>query len=134
ALTRRMTDLITLDPLITDATARTEAHHAIASMLKTLLIEIVLTSRLRQTHRLGGIDEDHFKIAFNLAARIREHPGHFDLEPAIARSGYSPDHFRPIVKHVLGRTPHQLVIAARIDRARQLLRQTELSIGTIADQ
>jgi AraC family transcriptional regulator len=46
----------------------------------------------------------------------------------------SPGHFATLFKQRVGLTPHQYVVQQRIDRARHLLRQSDLPILTIAHQ
>jgi AraC family transcriptional regulator len=46
----------------------------------------------------------------------------------------SPCHFAYRFKQAAGLTPHQVVIQRRIDRAKQLLRNSELSLSDIADR
>jgi AraC family transcriptional regulator len=49
-----------------------------------------------------------------------------------ATVGLSPYHFTRLFKQSIGHTPHQYVIACRIERAKHLLAHTELSIAEIA--
>jgi AraC-like DNA-binding protein len=46
----------------------------------------------------------------------------------------SPAHFARLFKHTTGLTPHQYVIGCRLDRAKQLLTETDLSLSEIALQ
>ncbi|MCE0497833.1 MAG: AraC family transcriptional regulator [Methylacidiphilales bacterium] len=48
------------------------------------------------------------------------------------RTGYSPVHFSRVFKKVTGSLPREFIIQARLARARQLLRESSLSIGEIA--
>jgi AraC family transcriptional regulator len=45
----------------------------------------------------------------------------------------SPSYFSRLFKQSTGLSPHQYVIQDRVDRAKQLLRQRELSIAEISD-
>jgi AraC family transcriptional regulator len=56
----------------------------------------------------------------------------FSLRDLAAMAGDSPFHFARKFSRMTGLTPHQYVIGRRVERARQLLEQDELSIATIA--
>jgi len=45
----------------------------------------------------------------------------------------SPNHFASLFKQSIGLTPHQYVIQCRVEAAKHLLRQGELTIAEIAD-
>lgn len=134
ATTRRMSDLIMQQPLMSDPATRVQVSHTIAAMLRSLLIDFALTSGLKMARHLHGIDEDHFKVALRLVSKINENPGHCDVESFVANSGYTMDHFRRLFKRVVGQTPHQVLIDARVNRAKVLLKETQLGVGEIADQ
>ncbi|MGF1478586.1 MAG: helix-turn-helix domain-containing protein [Cyanophyceae cyanobacterium] len=54
-----------------------------------------------------------------------------NLADAVNRSPY---HFTRLFKQATGFTPYQYVIQCRIERAKQLLRETDLAIALIAQQ
>lgn len=49
------------------------------------------------------------------------------------KAGYSPAHFSSLFKKINGQTVEAVIVQARIDKARQLLRQSDLSIGQVAE-
>jgi AraC family transcriptional regulator len=49
-----------------------------------------------------------------------------------AVSGYSPDHFARLFKRTFRVSPHQYILARRIERAKSLLREPKLSIVEVA--
>jgi AraC family transcriptional regulator len=63
--------------------------------------------------------------------RLGENIGLFELAALV---GYSPDHFARLFKQTFGKTPHQYVLAQRIERAKSLLRDRHRSIADIALQ
>ncbi len=55
------------------------------------------------------------------------------LEEMAAQAGVTPSHFCRIFKRASGVSPHQYVMKARLDRAQQLLAQSNLSMAAIAE-
>lgn len=55
-----------------------------------------------------------------------------DLSTAAARAGLSPFHFLRVYSAVVGATPHQYLVQARLRRAARLLTDAERTIGEIA--
>lgn len=81
-----------------------------------------------------GTELHHRQVVQTLAMRITERPGKDYAIAELAReAGYSPGHFSRVFKQVFGISPQMYVIRARIDRAKQLLVESSLSISQIAD-
>lgn len=55
------------------------------------------------------------------------------LELLSAQAGLTPSHFCRVFKKATGATPHQFVMKARLDRARDLLGQSDLSVAQVAE-
>jgi AraC family transcriptional regulator len=65
---------------------------------------------------------------------VLQHPeDDHSIEEMAARAGLTPSHFCRVFKKANAVTPHQYVLKARLDRAQQLLSQSETSISQIAD-
>ncbi|WP_293876851.1 helix-turn-helix domain-containing protein [Sphingomonas sp. UBA978] len=65
---------------------------------------------------------------------IQTHPEHeHSLEALSAQAGLTPSHFCRVFKRATGATPHQYVMKARLDRARDLLGQSDLSVAQVAE-
>ncbi len=104
--------------------------------------ELLMNAVLREMEsgtaavRAGGSAElvhHHRETILKQVARIYESPGDAPQVRDLAReSGYSPDHFARVFKEVIGQTPQALKIHARVERARQLLSESSLSISGIA--
>lgn len=66
--------------------------------------------------------------------QVLEHPeASHNLEQMAEHAGVSPTHFCRIFKKATGVSPHQYVMRARLDRAQQMLEQTDSPMATIAD-
>ena len=71
----------------------------------------------------------HLLRARDLADRSYSEP--LDLE-ALARTAHvSPRHFSRSFRSTFGETPHQYLLTRRLERARHLLRTTDLSVAGI---
>jgi AraC-like DNA-binding protein len=73
------------------------------------------------------------KRAVETALWLDEHAHeHVDLDTIAARAGLSPFHFLRVFAAVIGVTPHQYLVRARLRHAAQLLADPERSITDIA--
>jgi AraC-like DNA-binding protein len=71
----------------------------------------------------------HLRRAKDLVDRCYAEP--LDV-PALARHAHvSPAHFSRRFKEAFGETPHQYVLTRRVERAQELLRNTEMSVTDI---
>jgi AraC family transcriptional regulator len=61
-----------------------------------------------------------------------EMTANFSLVDLAALTGYGPDHFARLFKGALQQSPHQYVLARRIERAKAMLRDTTQTIAEIA--
>jgi AraC family transcriptional regulator len=64
-----------------------------------------------------------------LANPAEEH----SLEAMAAVAGVTPSHFCRLFKKATGISPHQYVMKARLDRAQQMLVQTDLSLAALSE-
>jgi AraC-like DNA-binding protein len=69
-----------------------------------------------------------------VAALIRESPAQAPAVADLAKeAGYSVDHFSRVFLKITGQRPQDYVINARIERSRQLLAESDLTIGGVAE-
>lgn len=112
---------------------RAEGARATATHLLTGLLMDLDARSSRAASGPAGIERAHRERVLRLAQRIDESP---NATPPVAElaaaHGYSADHFSRVFKQVLGQSPQDYALRARIDRARQLLLETNLGIGAIA--
>lgn len=100
-----------------------EASELITQMLNTLLY----------TRTLPGNTTSHFKIVEKSRAYINEHfRESLTLDQLARQANMSPFHFSRVFTAQTGFTPHQYLLATRINSAKFLLKLSDLSIKDIA--
>ena len=105
-----------------------------AALLGGLLMELVREHAAADAQHGPGTELRHRDLILRVAAQIRESPGRVPPVAELARTaGYSPDHFSRIFLKVTGQRPQDFVIQARVGRARQLLAESDLTVGMIAE-
>jgi len=83
---------------------------------------------------LSPAEAEHHRRIRKITSDLVENPGDFASVGDLARRvGYSPIHFSRIFRKVTGVLPGEFIIQVRIERAKQLLRESSLSIGEIAN-
>lgn len=112
---------------------RRELRETASTLLLGLLRDI--TSPMHEDHaRRSASERRHRQLIDSLAAEIRQSPGKEYAIPELARQvGYGVDHFTRVFKSVTGQSPGAFIIAARINRAMQLLGESSMTISEIAD-
>ncbi|WGF87536.1 helix-turn-helix domain-containing protein [Marinivivus vitaminiproducens] len=114
--------------------AHDPAHGALiaAHLLTSLLIEIDAPTSDRAP-AAPAIRTDRSARILALAEGIVEDPTSATSVAALADSvACSPDHFTRLFREILGCSPQAFIIRAKIERVRQLLLETNMSIGEIA--
>lgn len=104
---------------------------------------LLLTGLLRdidsRSEQLGYLYQDgaarrRQQEMLRVAALIRENPGTApSVKQLAAQAGYTADHFGRVFESVIGLSPQAYAVQVRIDRARQLLLSTDLTVNEIAD-
>jgi AraC family transcriptional regulator len=106
------------------------AAESLANVLAVHLVRHALAPRLPARRRDGGMPRGR------LRAVVEYIEGHLDTGPTLremaAVARVSPYHFARQFKQTTGLPPHQYVIARRVERARQLLQQGDLSLADVA--
>jgi transcriptional regulator GlxA family with amidase domain len=105
-----------------------------AELMGALLMELVREHAGASGPDTAGTDQHHRDVILRVAAEIRESPGRVPPIAALAkRAGYSVDHFSRIFVKITGVRPQDYVIRAKTERARQLLSESDLTVGMIAE-
>ncbi|MGC6331398.1 helix-turn-helix domain-containing protein [Rhizorhabdus sp. FW153] len=74
-----------------------------------------------------------YRIHHIMNAILERPEADHSLEAMAAQAGVTPTHFCRIFKKATGVSPHQYVMRARLDRARQMLEQSDTPLATIAE-
>lgn len=125
------------------ATAVRQAEAGAEATLDIVLGSVLLAAREAQaatsewTGRASGRTEGHRRQTVQrlLSARNRILNAPFDgndLETLAAAARYSKSHFLRSFRDVFGSTPHDLVIQARMDLAKDLIANSDLAISEVA--
>lgn len=126
--TRRIVQLIRESGAGSPEMRRAEAE----ALLKGLLISLARGAE-RTREALSPARDLHYRKMRALATRIRESPGTLPEIRTLAReAGYSPAHFSRVFAEINGSLPREFIIQSRIERGRQLLLESAMTIGEIA--
>ena len=109
--------------------------HAVAEALFGALLSDLVREQTNLTRSIAPLKNEkrHQEMMQQLANQIREYSGRVPAVAELARSmGYSVDYFSRVFTQVIGHGPQEFVITARINRAKQLLSETSLSVGEIS--
>jgi AraC-like DNA-binding protein len=79
--------------------------------------------------RRGGLERHLLRARDLIDARYSER---LDVPVLAERAHASPAHFSRRFKQTFGETPHQYLVTRRIERAKHLLRESELSVTEIS--
>lgn len=109
--------------------------HAAAAILKSLLLQARYELSSATSGEEGSLFKRHRRVASEMLSRINEEPKAYRNASDMARAaGYHSDHFTRIFKTVYKQTPSSALIRARLNKAQDLLLNTELNVGEIAER
>ena len=109
------------------------ANDAVAAQLLAGLLMDLESENARVADMKDESALKHREFALRVEARLRENPAEAISIPELAAEmGLSLDYFSRIFRKATGRPPQAAVIEARIERARQLLTTTPMSISDVA--
>ncbi|MBD2743778.1 AraC family transcriptional regulator [Coleofasciculus sp. FACHB-1120] len=124
------------------STLKTEAEvggmgsHLLVDSLKTALVVHLLRNYCATRPKLSSYTNGLSQVTFTLVKDyINDHlQQDLKLDELAAIAQISPYHFLRLFKQSLGATPHQYILQCRIEKAKLLLQQSQLSIAEIANQ
>ncbi len=134
ALASRIT-LLQQEAAFLERTAQRKIHALQNQLLSTLLQEYDFEIYHERLDTMAGIDRHRRQIVSEAIRRINQDYRSLKNMDLLARQmGYSKDHFQRIFKHVTGTTPYRLLINVKMDRAKHLLRHSDMNIGRLANE
>lgn len=105
------------------------------SLFRGLLTEILHQMDRQEIDVISGLEKYQRKAVTSVAMRMQEDPRSVaSIHQLAAEVGYSTDHFTRTFKKIMGCSPKQFLVNARIEKAKHLLVESELSIKELADQ
>jgi AraC-like DNA-binding protein len=111
-----------------------EALGVAAELMGALLMELTREQAAAPGPDVPGTAQHHRDVILRAAAQIRESPGRVPSIAELARhAGYSVDHFSRVFLKITGARPQDYIIRAKTERARQLLSESELTVGMISE-
>ena len=114
-----------------DATATNLYADSIANLLAVQLLRQYSSDRLPpEKQYVNGLTNRKLALVLDLIESDLSED--LSLKSLAAAAGLSEYHFLRMFKQSTGYTPHQYVIGQRIERARELLKKTDMSITEIA--
>ncbi len=103
-------------------------------LLSGLLLDLVTKFRYEDKAPTNPVARHHTELIQQTVRHIYESvEAPLSVKELAKKASYSPAHFSSLFKKVTGQTVEAVIVQARIDKARQLLRRSDLSIGQIAE-
>jgi len=132
--TRQAGFIDTLMRRIVELESEPTAEASAEQLMRALIIELDREYRNAPTHEPLATEQHHRQIILTTVVKIRESPAETPsiVELALA-AGYSVDHFSRIFLKIIGLRPQYYIIQAKIERACQLLSESNLTIGAISE-
>jgi AraC family transcriptional regulator len=114
-----------------DATATNLYADSLANLLAVQLLRQYSSNRLPpEKHYVNGLTNRKLALVLDLIESDLSED--LSLKSLAAAAGLSEYHFLRMFKQSTGYTPHQYVISQRIERAKELLQKTDISITEIS--
>jgi transcriptional regulator GlxA family with amidase domain len=131
ACMRRVINLHSLSRTAKTSQARTLLKQA-GCLLKVLLMELESDALVR-TAQEPSVGLRHRRKIHECVGKILEDPAASSSVAALARAcGVSVDHFSRLFHRLIGATPKAFMLDARLRKARELLRESDLPVKDIA--
>lgn len=132
--TRQVGFVDTLLRRIVEMEAEPDTEHSSGELFGGLLTELIREHATSLKLETPGTEQHHREVILRTAALIRESPAQTPtVEELALAAGYSVDHFSRIFLKIMGLRPQSYVIQAKIERACQLLAESDLTVGAIAE-
>ena len=105
----------------------------VGSLMSALTSHVLRGADRPQTPVIPSSANSSFRL-HTVMDQIKKAPeGDHSLEEMSAAAGLTPSHFCRVFRRATGTTPHQFVMRTKLDRARNLLGGSDLSMAQVAD-
>ena len=132
--TRQVEFVDTLMKRIIELGPETHAAATTPALLSGLLAELTREHAAAAKMATSATEQHHRDVIMQTAAQISESPAQTPTVNELAvNAGYSVDHFSRIFLKIVGTRPQDYIINAKIERARQLLAESDLTVGSISE-
>ncbi|MBS1564593.1 MAG: helix-turn-helix domain-containing protein [Bacteroidetes bacterium] len=115
--------------LINEVKSSSAGYHQIISGITLQILGLLNSISLQDDHERDGSDSFIARVRFRMRESIDEP---VEMEELLREIPMSYSKFRQLFKQKTGRSPHQYYLDLRLDKARELLRSTTLTIDAIA--
>lgn len=132
ALGSRLVSLIDPPPPYLTRAEENQARSMAAVILRLLLLEYWQSVQAVASN--AGTELRHRRAISEVAAEIHRDPGACkDVGRLASRRGYQPKYFARLFREFTGQNPRDFLIQAKVHKAQDLLRNSDLSVGEVAD-
>jgi len=105
------------------------------ALFNSLLLELLHHHQRNQQISEDSLDKYQRRLISRIAMRIQQDPAaKYSTSQLAQECGYSPDYFTRVFKRIMNCSPQRYQVLARINRACQLLRESDLLVKQIALQ
>lgn len=103
-------------------------------LLQSLIFEFIHHSKLAQKLGTRGIHLPLGNLVYDMISRVYQNPENYTTVTELARSvGYSSDHLGRLFRKVIGKSPNQVIVEARVQKAQSLLMTSHFNLSEIAE-
>ncbi len=104
-------------------------------LFKSLLLHCSNEAGLQERQLSRGVDLHYQRVVSRVLMLLDESPHEISTPARMAQAaGYSPDHFSKIFRQITGRSPQEMIIQKRIERAQGMLQFGDEPISAIAER
>lgn len=105
----------------------------VGALANALRCHVLRGAATAQASQIPSSESSGYRI-HRVLHEITEHPGeHHSVEALAALAGISPAHFSRVFRRATGVSPHRFLLEARINRAKELLTASSMSLTILAE-
>jgi AraC-like DNA-binding protein len=133
AVIRRVVELIPFYTLGDAHRFRGPDVHIAEALMRGLAMELDESARTVSSRSGNSSQRYHSELVMRVIAKMQDATNvPYTVSGLAEEVGYSPEHFSRIFRSIIGRSPEEFLLNLRIERAKQLLATSDLSIEAVA--